>query len=196
MSRAIGQRILIVRESLEFAGCVAAEALGLPHASVAAAADSALDRRRELAGPLTGLRHQAGLPADPDGDTAFRYLHLCFTPPSFDGPGARFPPTARFFAHRSTPAPPEDLPPWLDHLAERPNVMVSMGTVFHRTPGLHEAILAALRDEPLNLLIALGFDQRSGPPGAAAAARAGPAHASSGGAAATVRAAGVPRRLQ
>ena len=53
---------LIVRESLEFAGCVAAEALGLPHASVAAAADSALDRRRELAGPLTGLRQQAGLP--------------------------------------------------------------------------------------------------------------------------------------
>lgn len=34
-----------------------------------------------------------------------------------------------------------------------------MGTVFHRTPGLHETILAALRDEPLNLLIALGFDQ-------------------------------------
>jgi MGT family glycosyltransferase len=150
---------LIVRESLEFAGCVAAEALGLPHASVAAAADSALDRRRELAGPLTGLRHQAGLPADPDSDMAFRYLHLCFTPPGFDGPGARFPPTARFFAHRSTPAPHEDLPPWLDRLAERPTVLVSMGTVFHRTPGLHETILAALRDEPVNLLIALGFDQ-------------------------------------
>src|SRR5215469_3529847 len=33
------------------------------------------------------------------------------------------------------------------------------GTVFHRTPGLHEMILAALRDEPVNLLIALGFDQ-------------------------------------
>jgi MGT family glycosyltransferase len=34
-----------------------------------------------------------------------------------------------------------------------------MGTVFHRTPGLQETILAALRDEPVNLLIALGFDQ-------------------------------------
>src|SRR5580658_8929470 len=135
---------LIVRESLEFAGCVAAEALGLPHASVAAAADSALDRRGELAGPLTGLRQQAGLPADPDGDMAFRYLHLCFTPPGFDGPGARFPPTARFFAHHSTPTPHEDLPTWLDLLAGRPTVLVSMGTVFHRTPGLQETILAAL----------------------------------------------------
>jgi UDP:flavonoid glycosyltransferase YjiC (YdhE family) len=150
---------LIVRESLEFAGCAAAEALGLPHASVAAAADSALDRRRDLAGPLAGLRQQAGLSADPDGDMVYRYLHLCFTPPGFDGPGARFPPTARFFAHRSTPTPGDGLPPWLDHLAPRPTVLVSMGTVFHRTPGLHETILAALRDEPVNLLIALGFDQ-------------------------------------
>jgi UDP:flavonoid glycosyltransferase YjiC (YdhE family) len=150
---------LIVRESLEFAGCVAAETLGLPHASVAAAADSALDRRRELAGPLAGLRQQAGLPADPDGDMAFRYLHLCFTPPSFDGPAARFPLTARFFAHHSTPTPHQDLPPWLDDLAPRPTVLASMGTVFHRTPGLQETILEALRDEPVNLLIALGFDQ-------------------------------------
>jgi UDP:flavonoid glycosyltransferase YjiC (YdhE family) len=150
---------LIIRESLEFAGCVGAEALGLPHVSVAAAADSALDRRRELAAPLAGLRQQAALPADPGGEMAFRYLHLCFTPPGFDGPEARFPPTARFFAHRSTPGPHDELAPWLDHLAQRPTVLVSLGTVFHRTPGLHETILAALRDEPLNLLVALGFDQ-------------------------------------
>ena len=150
---------IIVRESLEFAGCTAAEALGLPHASIAAAADSALDRGRDLAGPLTPLRDQAGLRPDPDGAMPFRYLHLCFTPPRFDGPDARFPPTARFFAHHSTPAPRDELPPWLDDLAGRPTVLVSTGTVFHRTPGLHEAVLAALADEPLNLLIALGFDQ-------------------------------------
>ncbi len=47
----------------------------------------------------------------------------------------------------------------LGHLAQRHTVLVSMGTVFHRTPGLHETILAALRDEPVSLLIALGFDQ-------------------------------------
>ena len=150
---------IIVRESLEFAGAAAAEALGLPHASVAAAADSALDRRRELAGPLAPLRGQAGLPPDPGGEMPFRHLHLCFTPPRFDGPDARFPPTARFFAHQSTPAPRDELPPWLGDLAQRPTVLVSMGTVFHRTPGLHEAVLGALADEPVNLLIALGFDQ-------------------------------------
>jgi UDP:flavonoid glycosyltransferase YjiC (YdhE family) len=150
---------LIVRESLEFAGCVAAEALGVPHASVAAAADSALDRRRELAGPLAPLRAQAGLAPDPGGEMVFRHLHLCFTPPSFDGPEASFPRTARFLAHQSTPGPHDTLPPWLSDLADRPTVLVSMGTVFHRTPGLYEAILSALREEPINLLIALGFDQ-------------------------------------
>jgi UDP:flavonoid glycosyltransferase YjiC (YdhE family) len=150
---------IIVRESLEFAGCTAAEALGLPHASIAAAADSALDHRRELAGPLTPLRDQAGLRPDPDGEMPFRYLHLCFTPPRFDGPDARFPPTARFYAHHSTPAPRDQLPPWVHELSGRPTVLVSMGTVFHRTPGLHEAVLAGLGEEPVNLLIALGFDQ-------------------------------------
>lgn len=150
---------LIIRESLEFSGCVAAEALGLPHASVAAAADSALDRRRELAGSLAPLRADAGLAPDPDGEMVFRHLHLCFSPPSFDGPDADFPPTARFFAHASAPGAEDRVPAWLDQLPDRPTVLVSMGTVFHRTPGLHEAILAALRDEPINLLVALGFDQ-------------------------------------
>jgi UDP:flavonoid glycosyltransferase YjiC (YdhE family) len=150
---------LIIRESLEFAGCVAAEALGVPHASVAAAADSALDRRSELAGPLAPLRAQAGLPPDPDGEMVFRHLHLCFTPPSFNGTDASFPSTARFLAHQSVPGREERLPPWLAGLPDRPTVLVSMGTVFHRTPALYEAILAALREEPINLLIALGFDQ-------------------------------------
>lgn len=150
---------LIIRESLEFSGCVAAEALGLPHASVAAAADSALDRRRELSGPLAPLRADVGLAPDPDGAMPFRHLHLCFTPPSFDGPDADFPPTARFLAHQSTPRVEDRVPAWVDQLPDRPTVLVSMGTVFHRTPGLYEAILAALRDEPINLLVALGFDQ-------------------------------------
>ena len=150
---------LVVRESLEFAGCVAAEALGVAHASVAAAADSAVDRRSELAGPLAPLRAQAGLAPDPGGEMVFRHLHLCFTPPCFDGPNTAFPSTARFLAHQSTPGAHDVLPPWLGELADRPTVLVSMGTVFHRTPGLHEAILSALREEPINLLIALGFDQ-------------------------------------
>ncbi len=69
---------LIVRQSLEYSGCVAAERLGLPHASVADAAHSALDRRHEVAAALDGLRSSVALPPDPDGAMVYRYLHLCF----------------------------------------------------------------------------------------------------------------------
>ena len=150
---------LIVRESLEFSGCVAAELLDLPHASVAAAADSALDRHDQLAPALGRLRAQVGLPADPAAAMPYRYLHLCFMPPRFDGVDARFPPTARFFRHSNPPRPGEQLPTWLSDVPARPNVLVSLGTVFHRTPGLYETILDALREEPVNLLVAVGRDQ-------------------------------------
>jgi UDP:flavonoid glycosyltransferase YjiC (YdhE family) len=153
---------LIVRQSLEYSGCVAAERLGLPHASVADAAHSALDRRREVVASLDRLRSSIGLPSDPDGAMVYRYLHLCFAPPRFDGPDAVFPLTARFLRHTDPALPGEELPPWVDELEARPTVLVSMGTVFHRTAGIYEAVLEGMRDEPVNLVVAAGFDQDPG----------------------------------
>jgi hypothetical protein len=153
---------LIVRQSLEYSGCVAAERLGLPHASIADAAHSALDRRHEVAGALDGLRSSVGLPPDPGGEMVYRYLHLCFAPPRFDGPNAVFPPTARFLRHTNPTLAGEELPSWVDELEDRPTVLVSMGTVFHRTAGTYEAVLEGLRDEPVNVVVAAGFDQDPG----------------------------------
>jgi MGT family glycosyltransferase len=150
---------LIVRQSFEYSGGVAAERLGLPHASIADAAHSALDRRHEVAAALDGLRSSIGLPPDPDGEMVYRHLHLCFAPPRFDGPDASFPPTARFVRHTNPTLAGEQVPPWFDELEARPTVLVSMGTVFHRTTGIYEAVLEALRDEPVNLVVAAGFDQ-------------------------------------
>jgi len=149
---------LIVRQSLEYSGCVAAERLGLPHASIADAAHSALDRRHEVTASLGRLRSSVGLPADPDGEMVYRYLHLCFAPPRFDGPEAVFPPTARFLRHTNPTLAGEELPSWVDELEARPTVLASMGTVFHRTPGLYEAVVDGLRDEPVNVVVAAGFD--------------------------------------
>jgi MGT family glycosyltransferase len=150
---------LVVRQALEFSGCVAAERLGLPHASVADAAHSALDLRHQVAEPLAGLRAEVGLPPDPDGEAVYPHLHLCFTPPRFDGPGASFPATARFLRHANAARPGEGLPAWVHELPDRPTVLVSMGTVFHRSVGLYEAIVEGLREEAVNLLVAIGFDQ-------------------------------------
>jgi UDP:flavonoid glycosyltransferase YjiC (YdhE family) len=153
---------LVVRQSLEYSGCVAAERLGLPHASVADAAHSAIDRRHEVAAALDGLRSSVALPPDPDGAMVYRYLHLCFAPARFDGSDASFPPTACFLRHTNPALAGEEPPAWVDELEARPTVLVSMGTVFHRTAGAYEAVLEGLGDEPVNLVVAAGFDQDPG----------------------------------
>ena len=150
---------LIVRESLEFSGCVAAEHLGIAHASVAAAADSALDRSATWAPALAELRANLGLAPTDASAMVYRHLHICFTPPSFDGPGARFPSTAMFFRHLDAAPPVEAMPAWLRSLSRSPTVLVSLGTVFYRMPGVYEAILEALAGEQINLLVASGADE-------------------------------------
>lgn len=149
---------VVMRESLEFAGCVAAEKTGLPHASVAVAADSAIDLGPRLSAPLGDLCRDVGLAPDPA--LAYRHLHLCFLPPEFDGEEAVFPPTARFLRHESIRRQPTSPVAWPE--AEGPRILVSMGTVFHRTPGIYEPVVAALARTRCSALVALGFDQDPG----------------------------------
>lgn len=89
----------------------------------------------------------------------FRHLHLCFTPPAWDGTSAQRPPNARFLHHTSTVPPGARLPDWVEHLPDRPTVLASLGTVFNRTPGVLEAIVKALGGETVNLIVAIGRDQ-------------------------------------
>lgn len=156
---------LLVRDPLEFGGCVAAEALGLPHAACGPLFcfwDGARhDRPGETAMlDLDGLRADYDLPPDPKLDMLHRHLYLAGMPPSFPGPELTIPPTVRFIR----PEPfdrwqGEALPAWIDALPPQPTVHASLGTIYHRTPGLFETIIAALRDEPVNLLLAIGRDQ-------------------------------------
>lgn len=149
---------LVVRDSSEFSGCVAAEALGIPHASVAAAADAALDRRHLTAAALEPLRRAVALRPDPGADMVYRHLHLSFMPAGFFGPDACFPATTRFLRHVDAPRPGMPVPTWWDRRPERPTVVVSLGTIFFRTPGLYEAIVAGLSGHELTVAIAIGHD--------------------------------------
>ena len=162
---------LIVREGMEYGGCIAAERLGVAHASVAGNAYAAVDppeigyfpgNRRMVAEPLARHRERFGLPPDPDVEMPFRHLHLCFTPPAWDGPSAPRPRNARFLRHTSTVAPGARLPEWVDRLPDRPTVLASLGTVFNTTPGVLEAIVEALAEEPVNVVVAIGRDQDPG----------------------------------
>jgi MGT family glycosyltransferase len=90
----------------------------------------------------------------------YRYLYLAFLPPSFLDPGLTPPSTAHFLRPVCfNQSGAEVLPSWLKHLPERPTVHASLGTVFHRTPGVFTAILEGLRDEEINLILAVGRDQ-------------------------------------
>jgi MGT family glycosyltransferase len=156
---------VLTREPLEFGGCVAAETLGLLHVACGPLFcfwDGAWHTMPgEVAKPdLDGLHAVHGLPPDPELAMLHRHLYLACLPRSFLGPDLTIPPTVRFLR----PVPfdrleGEALPTWVEELPSRPTVHASLGTIFHRTPGVFEAILAGLRDEPITLLLAVGRDQ-------------------------------------
>ncbi len=159
---------LIIREAMEYGGCLAAERLGIPHASVGGNGYSAVDspevhyfpgNRRMVAEPMARHRLELGLPPDPENLMPFRYLHLCFTPPAWDGENTPRPDNIHFLRHQNATKSDASLPDWLDGLPDRPTVLASLGTVFNSTPGVLEAIIEGLREEPVNLIVAIGPDQ-------------------------------------
>src|SRR5919112_1441531 len=156
---------LLVREPMEFGGCVAAEVLGLPHATCGPLFcfwDGAWHAAPgEVAKPeLDGVRMAHGLAPDPELAMLHRHLSLACLPPTFLGPALTIPPTVQFLRPVAFDRPGgEMLPPWIDELPARPTVHASLGTIFHRTPGVFEAMLDGLREEPITLLLAVGRDQ-------------------------------------
>lgn len=152
---------VLVRELTEFGGCVAAERLGLPHAAVQVGAFRP-HLHRLVAPPLNRLREAVGLPPDPDLAMLYRYLLLSSVPPSYQDPAHPLPPTTHAVRHVSFDLDrPDDnrLPSWAARLPARPTIYATLGTAYNRTPGVFPAILAALRDEPINLVLTLGPNQ-------------------------------------
>jgi UDP:flavonoid glycosyltransferase YjiC (YdhE family) len=153
---------LLVRDTSEFGGCVAAEASGLPHATVRTGAWTATYAlRHRWTAALAPLRERAGLDPDPDATMPFRYLHLAAEPPGFARPGDVPAPTAHLLRPESSEAGDEPPPPWVAGLPDRPTVYATLGTVFGGYPAgraTFSAILAALRDEPCNLIVTVGRD--------------------------------------
>jgi UDP:flavonoid glycosyltransferase YjiC (YdhE family) len=159
---------LIVREGMEYGGCLAAESLDLPHASIAGNGYAAVDspdvhyfpgNRRLIAEAMAAHGAELGLPPDPDNAMPFRHLHLCFTPPEWDGTDAPRPANSVFLRHTNATKAGTTLPERLSSLDDRPVVLASLGTVFNGTPGVLDAIIEGLASEPVNLVVSVGPDQ-------------------------------------
>jgi MGT family glycosyltransferase len=153
---------VIVRENAELAGCIAAEALGIPHAvvqngNIAVVQHLRADRMRAR---LDAMRASQGLPPDPDFAMRYRYLLFLPVPRSFHDPALSLPPTAHFLRPLTADRTGEEgLPEWIEALPPRPTVYMTLGTVFNRRTDLFAAAIAALRNEPVNLIATVGHDQ-------------------------------------
>jgi len=124
---------VVVRENVDFGGYLAAEALGLPHASVSAAGGGRdyLDVRI-LAPALDVQRAALGLPGDPDGVRIYAYLHAMLTPARFDGRELPVP-RSRYYRQANPELPAERLPAWAAEMPEdRPLVLAAFGTMHGR----------------------------------------------------------------
>jgi UDP:flavonoid glycosyltransferase YjiC (YdhE family) len=152
---------LLMRDAIEFGGCLAAEHLGLPHASVEVGIFFPAPLVAQFAGTnLQRLRASLGLAPDPALAMLYPYLHLAFVPPSYQDPAVPRPPTAHALRtivfDRSGD---ERLPAWVAGLPDRPVVYATLGLGFNRNAELFATILAALRDEPVTLIVTTGRDQ-------------------------------------
>jgi UDP:flavonoid glycosyltransferase YjiC (YdhE family) len=157
---AIGERWrpdVIVRETFEWGGWVAAELIDVPHAVISIGIGIPCGIVQFMAADLLGeLPSRYGLPPDPGLERSEQFLYLVGFPASFDPPGL-----PRGATHRrirplvlepdaGTSAPPAE--------KDRPLVHATLGTVFNKKPRVLQAIIDALAEEELDLIVAVGSD--------------------------------------
>ena len=155
---------LIVRDYSEVAGWLAAEVVGLPHASVEVGAFIPAPVLAQSAGEnLNALRSEVDLPPDPGLESSLHYLHLSFVPPSFHDPAFPMPPTTHALRIASFDRSyVTELPAWVYELPDHPTVYATLGLsfgsdrVFPGSGQIFSSIIQALRDEPVNLIVTVG----------------------------------------
>lgn len=145
---------LIVCDETDFGSMIAAERLGLPHATVLVTALGFV--RHGLVGePLNALRVEHGLPPDPELAMLSRYLVLSPFPPGYRDPAFPLPATTHSF--RPVTLEPDAAPPWPLSLDGAPAVYFTLGTVFNIESGdLFARVLAGLRELPIGVVATVG----------------------------------------
>ena len=149
---------VVICDEVDFGSMIAAERLGLPHATVLVTAAGSFVRPEVVSEPLDALRAEHGLPADPGLMMLARDLVVSPFPPSFRDPACPLPPnTLSIRSGALDPAAAGDAPPWARHRPDRPNVYFTLGSVFNQESGdLFARVLAGLSKLPINVVVTLG----------------------------------------
>jgi len=150
---------LLVHGPAVFAGPVAAAVAGIPSVNQSWGPLLPLGELGLATDAASGLWRSHGLEAPPLGGM-FDHLYLDACPPSLqDGEVERLPARRLLRPVPTDPVGSERLPDWVAGLPPRPTVYITLGTFFNRFTKHFVSILEALADEPLNLIVTVGYDQ-------------------------------------
>jgi UDP:flavonoid glycosyltransferase YjiC (YdhE family) len=150
---------VVIHQQMELGSLLAAELLDIPHASYGFGQGLMASDRRLGAPAIAPLRAELGLDPDPDLVSGFRFLRFEFAPPTYLAPDAVRLPTTHHIRPEVGEYRPDGQPP--AHLPElkRPVVVVTLGMNYNRTPGIFEAVIEALADEPVTVVITVGTNR-------------------------------------
>ena len=152
---------VIVRESTEFGGALAAEAMGIPVATIQVASPSLIAPAvlAAVEPVLNGVRVGLGLPVDRHLARLQATPVLCFAPPALHDPTVPLAPNFSSFRLEPYREEPTLSSPLRELGTVRPLVYATLGTVFNNPAyelPFFPAVLEALGEEDVDVLVALG----------------------------------------
>jgi UDP:flavonoid glycosyltransferase YjiC (YdhE family) len=151
---------LVIHDATDFAGPVAAAHAGVPAVAHSLGPMFPLALYALGAEIVSATWEAWGVTPGPFGGMfGAAYLDICppaLQSPELAGTGADVLPL-RPVAFDAVAG--EVLPSWVDELPPLPTVYVTLGTVDNGAPGVMEAAIAGLRDEPLNVVVTVGPDR-------------------------------------
>lgn len=149
---------LIIHDSLEMAGAIAAEAAGIAHAEHAVGILRPAAARRASTDAVAPFSAAIGVRNPGVGGIGGElYLDIC--PPGIQLPEIRGVENVQPVRPMSFDVSPgHGLPPWVADLPNRPTVYVTMGTIFNTAVAVFRTILDGLQGEALNVVVTVGED--------------------------------------
>lgn len=146
---------IIVCDEVNFGAMIAAEYLGIPHATVIVIAAGSFIRPDVVGEALDEVRAEFGLAPDPSLKMLSRYLVLSPVPRSYREPAFPYPATTHFIQPFISNLEAEYS--IIDGQKESPIVYFTLGTVFNLESGdLFSRVITGLRDLPIKLIVTVG----------------------------------------
>lgn len=152
---------VVIREPTDLAAAIAAEVAGAVNViyGLGHFIPAASWRFLKADETVSALRRDYGLAEDPGLDSLYRDLYLSVMPPPFERADRLPVPAVQRLRYTpwdgDTQAPPDVIPAAAGG-AERPTVLVTLGTVYNTHSSLFSRFLEALASEPVNVICTLG----------------------------------------